>query len=227
MAVNDYATVADVKAMLPDVVWDSTYDALITTLITASSRAIDKFVNRKPGSFAANTDVTLYFDGMSRGYAAAAGGSSGNMLGASAYFANVSLWITELAAAPTLVAVAETGNLSTYNPWSATDYLLWPYNAIDDGRPYTRLDLDLINGLHRTWYGFRKGVQITGKFGYSVTPPADVKQATLIQIIRWLKRAQLNFQDLGVITDSAQIAYQNKIDSDVEMFVNHYRDLVL
>jgi hypothetical protein len=230
VAVQDYCTIAEIKAALPNTKFDTTYDTLLTALATRASRELDRLTNRKPGAFFVNADVIRYYDGpgsqnsvygtpspVQGGYPA------DQHLGGGAYWSGRSLWIGELAAAPTEVAVTPDGNFSNYQVWAATDYILWPYNALDDGRPYTRIDLDLMFGTHFAWWNFRRAIRITGKFGYAAAVPDDIKQAAIIQAARWFKRGQLNYQDLGVVTDSAQLVYQNKIDSDVEIMVQHLR----
>lgn len=205
---NDYATLEDVQELLSDTNLGVGYDSLIEGLITRASRLIDRLTNRGEGAYAASTDETRYFDG--------SGGSE--------------LWIEELAAAPTSVSVAETGDVDgaagtggTYTLWSTSDYLLWPYNALLRGEPYVRLDIDLLNGSKGMWYGFRKGVKVVGKFGWSTAAPEDVKQGTLITAVRWFKRAQQAFQDTGAILELGQLRYVKALDPDVEEMVRHLR----
>lgn len=201
MAVNDYCTAAEIKAAMPDVTWGSTYDTILGLFATRGSRAIDRYTNRKPGAFYVSADVTRYFDG--------SGGTE--------------LWIGELAAAPTTVQVAETGVLTTLTTWASTDYLLHPYNALDDGEPYRRLDIDVANGTKTCWYAFPKAVKIVGKFGYSATVPDDVKQAAIIQAVRWFKRGQQAFSDTGAIVELGQLTYTKALDPDVALLIDHLR----
>lgn len=229
MTINDYALVSDVKTQLPDTQWDTTYDALITGLITSASREIDRWANKLPGAFYVTTPSVQFFRGPTPTGSTAAGSwgwYSPDRLPVG-YLSTLSLWSGEMAAPPISVAIAETGQLTNYTTLATTDYILWPYNAPAYGEPYQRLDLDLLNGATRTWYGFPKGVQINGYFGYSQIVPADVKQAVLITVVRLFKRAQMNWQDLSVGLDPTQKVYQNKIDSDVQMLLMHYRGLVI
>lgn len=186
---------------MPDTTFGSGYDAALEALAKRASRAIDRYTNRKPGAFYVDADVTLYFDG------------SGD----------TKLWIGELAAAPTTVQVAETGVLTTLTTWESTDYLCWPYNALDDGQPYTRLDLDIYNGTKSTWYAYPKAIKIAGKFGYSATVPDDVKQAAIIQAVRWFKRGQQAYSDTGAIVELGQLTYTKALDPDVALMIEHLR----
>src|SRR5688572_19386558 len=120
MPANDYAALEDVKAELGvDAPLDGGYDALLTRIITQASRLVDHVTGREPGAYAVGEDSVRYFDGRTA----------------------AELWIGELAVAPTEVAVAETGDLTSYTVWAETDYLPWPYNAAMEGRPYLRLDV--------------------------------------------------------------------------------------
>lgn len=197
---NAYATVDEVKAALPDVSWGTAYDALLAELVQRASRAIDRFTQRHPGAYYVTADETRYFDG------------SGTR----------ELWIDELAAAPTEVAVDEAGD-GTYTVWAPTDYIPWPYNAPALGQPYLRLDVDQLNGTKSIWYRFPRSVRVTGKFGYSTAPPDDVKQATIIQAVRWFKRGQQAFQDVGAITELGQLRYLQALDPDVKALIEHLR----
>jgi hypothetical protein len=205
MAINDYCTNTEIKAVMPDQTWSTTYDTLFTTLATRASRAIDRFTERKPGAYKVDTDVTLYFDG------------SGTDV----------LEIEELAAAPTSVAVAETGDLTSLTTWASTDYLLHPYNALDRYEPYTRLMVDYFNGLKAAWYAYPKAVKVVGKFGYTTATPDDVKQATIIQAVRWFKRGQQSFKDTGAIVELGQLQYTQALDPDVAQLLKHLRRVTL
>lgn len=191
----DYVSTDDVKTMLPDGNFPvGEYDDVLDALVTRASRAIDRMTGREPGAYAVSADTTRYF-GPSRD-----GGC---------------LWIGELAAAPTSVSMSMTGSLTAYTALATTDYVPWPYNAIAEGRPYLRLDIDGINGAYGVWYPYPKAVKVVGKFGYSTTAPAMIVQATLTQAVRWFKRAQQGFADTGAIIDLGQLTYTQRIDPDI------------
>jgi len=203
----DYVTLAETKAALPDTSWTTAYDAILASAITRASRDFDLFTQRGDDEFAASVDETRYFDG------------SGN----------AELWIGELAAAPTSVAVAEGGDVDssagtggTYTIWAASDFLLWPYNAATRGRPFLRLDVDIFNGSKAHWFTYPKCVKIVGKFGYSTVVPDPVKKATIILAIRHFKRGQQAYHDTGAIVELGQLTYTQKLDPDVALAVEHY-----
>lgn len=198
---NDYLTLLEFKQALADTSWTPNYDTIIEAIITRASRAIDRTTRRHPGAYYASTDETRYFDGS---------GTS-------------SLWTGEMAAAPTTVRVAETGDLSNYTSWSSTDYIVWPYNAPYMGEPYLRLDIDILYGSKVLWYKYRKAVEIAGKFGFSTTVPDDIKQIALIQSVRWFKRAQQAFRDTGAIVDLGQLTYTQQLDPEVAGMLENFR----
>lgn len=201
MTVPDYITAVQIKQAMPSSTqWGSGYDTELAALATRVSRLVDKLTGRDPGAFAVAADTTRYFTG------------NGSKL----------LLVDELAAAPTTVAVAETGDIDdasgtggTYTTWSTADYLPYPYNALERGEPYTALELEPLNGAKSTWTRYPKGVKITGKFGYSTAVPGPIMQACLIQVVRWLKRAQQSFQDTGAIAELGKLTYTQKLDPDV------------
>lgn len=204
---NDYCTADELKQMMPDVTWTPGYDELLAVLATRASRLIDAHLKRAPGAFYVNTDATYYLDG------------SGSP----------QLWIPELATAPTSVSVAESGITTSYTAWSTTDYLLWPYNAIAEGRPFLRIDTDLLNGSKTVWYKFPRAVKIVGKLGFSATVPDEIKQAAIIQAVRLFKRGQQAFQDTGAIVELGQLKYTQKLDPDVAVILEapKYQRLVI
>jgi hypothetical protein len=229
---NDYVTLAEVKAALPLNQGPSSttvYDALITSDITRVCRMFDKLTNRKPGAYAVSVDETRYYDGPGAKYSMyglptpVQGGYPADQRLGGGYWEGRSLWIDELAAAPTSVSVTPDGKLTNYQAWASTDYILWPYNALLENKPYLRLDLDILYGSHQVWWNFRRAVQIVGKFGFSTVCPDDIKQAILVQVARTFNRAMQNYQDTALVTDTAQLIYTKKMDPDLELMVNHYR----
>ena len=220
MAVNDYITTIDIQAALPDTTWGSTYDSEFARLATMASRVIDRLTHRKPGAFYVDTDVTRYFDGKH--------GFNWNRArqAYTAYGSEIELYIGELAEAPTSVEMTvdtpRSGNYTALSYTSVTsgDYYVAPYNAPDDGLPYTHLILDNYNGTYALWYPWRQVVKVTGKFGYSTTVPADIKQAALIQAIRPFMRGKQAFQDVGAIIELGQLRYVNEVDPEVKLILN-------
>lgn len=203
--MTDYLDSTQLMNELPDVDWSGQYEPLLSAMITRVSRLIDKATGREEGAYKAGTAAARYFDG-----------SGGRMM-----------WVDEMAAAPTEVAVSEDGAL-TYTAWAATDYMLWPYNALVKGRPYVRLDVDQLNGSHALWYAFPKSVRVTAKWGYSTAVPEDLTQAIVTQCVRWFKRSQQAYQDLGGAPEVGQIRFWTRqLDPDVLLICDNYRRVII
>ncbi len=199
---NSYSTAADVKALLPGHTWGTTYDALLNTLAVQASRTIDAFLAREPGAFAVGSETTRYFDG------------SGKR----------SLWIGELAAVPSAIAVAEGGVFDhsggtggTYTAWAAGDYIVAPRNALAKGRPIHWLEISN-NGSKAIWYAYPKAVKVTGYFGFATTTnmPDEIRHATEVQTLRWWKRAQQAYADAGANVEVGQLHFVKKLDPEVQ-----------
>lgn len=202
MAANDYCTAGEVRAVMPDQAWSTAYDTLLGTLATRSSREFDRYTNRPPGAYYVTTASDRYFTGDGSAY----------------------LYPGEMAEAPSAVAVAESGDLSALTAWStASDYLLTPYNAADEGRPYEGLQIDVYNGTKTQWPTYPKAIKITAKWGYAAAIPDEVKDAVVTMTIRKFKRGQQGYQDAGAIVELGQLRYVKGQDPAVDELIEHLR----
>lgn len=236
MTLPNYCALADVKASWPEneINTLTTYDAMITDEIIEQSRTFDRETNRKPGAYAVSADVTRYIDGPGYGLFSPIYGYKTQRL-TNAYTGAVSLPVGELAAFPTSVSMAQSAQVDTgsannngvYTLVPATDYYAEPGNALDEGMPFTRLTLDILNGTTRVWLPFRRGIKIVGKFGYSTTVPDDVRKCVKLMVIRQQRKAKQNFLDVATINDAGQIMSGAKLDSDIADIIRHYRRLVI
>ncbi len=200
----DYATIAELKADVPDSPLfdpaDESYDVVLGKMITAASRLIDKYVGGFENCFYPSTDTeTRYYDGNGEDQ----------------------IWIDPLLSLTSL-AVSESGGraASDYTTWTLnTDFYTYPYHTT----PYEKLIVDNDAGSKGTFGTTRKGVKIVGVWGYSSTPPADVKQACKIQAMRWFMRAKQGYQDAGVNANLGEMIYAQELDPDVKMLLAPYR----
>ncbi len=202
----DYCATSDIKADLPDSplasTTDTTYDTAIGGFITAASRLIDREVGRENDYFASTDSATRYFDG------------SGEAL-------------QDIDECHTLtsVAVSESGETCStgYTSWTLdTDYYVMPYNYSEMGVPIRRLVADW-NGDKSTWAHYRKSVKVVGQFGYSSTPPDEIKQACKIQAVRWFSRAKQLYQDAGAAAQTGQLIYAQSLDPDIKEILRTYQ----
>jgi len=199
----DYCTLQEVKNQIPESgLKDSTdYDLLIGGLITACSRLIDREVGRHDGYFYATTSTVRTYDGNG----------------------NVRMWIDD-AVSVTKLEVSEVGGLNTtdFSEWSASDWYVHPYND----SPKRAIIIDRLNGAETSFPRYRKNIKVTGVFGHSATPPAQVRQACLIQVIRWYMRSKQAYADSGASPEVGQMtvnvggrAAQPQLDSDVRLLL--------
>lgn len=188
-----YATMDELKTELVNVDWGSVYDTAGTVALEQASRVVDEYLKRAPGAFAVTTATTRYFTG------------SGNAV----------QWIDEIAEAPTEVAVAENNDRTNYIVYEDTDYFLWPDNAEAKGEPYRRLDLDTISGTHLFWWAGRRTIKVTAKFGYSTTPPPEIKRAVIILAVKYIKRGEQGYADTGAVNELGRLTYTKSLDPDI------------
>jgi len=81
----------------------------------------------------------------------------------------------------------DNDNDRTYESiWTTNDYDLLPYNATLDGEPYRWLEVTP-NGDYSFPVGVRKGVEISGKFGWS-SAPGPIEEACLLASHRLMAR---------------------------------------
>lgn len=202
---NSYCATTDIKTDMPDSALSSSsdYDVMLPLLCEQASRLIDREVGRWPGYFYPTTDsATRYFDG------------SGE----------IEQYIDEMVSL-TSVAVAEDGGTAStsYTSYTEnTDFYVWPYNYSALGVPIQRLDVDW-NGSKAGWPDSRKSIKVTGVFGYSLTPPADVKRACQIQVMRWFMRAKQGFQDASASVAMGELIYMQALDPDVARLLAPYK----
>ncbi len=200
---NNYCSAGDIKAVMPDQSWPATsYDALLDLYATRASREFDRITNRTPGAYAVTTASDRYFTGDGSLY----------------------LYPGEMAEAPSAVAVAEGGDLTDLTSWNtASDYFLTPYNAADEGQPYTGLEIDINAGARSYWPSVPRCVKVTAKWGYSTAVPDEIKQAVITMAARLFKRGQQGFEDASAIRDLGQLRYVKGQDPAVDVLVRHLR----
>lgn len=205
MTIPNYVTSAQVKAYMPtnEIATSTVWDNVLTTLCANCSRAWDKLTFREPGAYAVDADTTRYFDGVP--------------VTATDYLDQI--LVGEICA---VTSVSTAPNGGSFAPMNNADYLLWPYNAQLEGRPYTEVMLNPNGGIS-SWPSTKRSVQVVGKFGYSLTVPDDVLEALLLYVVRFIRKNQQNFLEVGTITDSGQVYIGMKVDPDLQDLVRMYR----
>ena len=201
----DYCTLAEVKAQ-PDLGISSTditdYDTVLSALITQVSRMIDEYLGKWPNYFASTDTTTRYYTAHN----------------------NTCLEIDE-AVSISALAVSEGGEVTStgYTSWAATDYILWPYNTSDTNEPYRRIEVDNLNGSQFSFYGYPKGVRVTGVFGYSSTVPDTVKRAAIIQVVFMFMQDKVAYQRSSAGPQTGSLFYKGEWHPMAERLLRPYR----
>jgi hypothetical protein len=203
----DYCTTTDVKAN-PDLGISSTditsYDVVLAELITAASRLIDEQVGKWPNYFYPSTDTEIRYYNTDDYYC---------------------LQIDE-AVSVTAVAVSEGGEITStgYTVWAATDYIEAPYNYARTGEPIRWLEVDIANGTQYGFSRYPKGNKITGIFGYSTTPPAEIKRACIIQTVSMFMQDKQGWRDAGASAELGQMVYNRNLHPVADEILRQYRN---
>ena len=163
-----YATLAEAKGRLG--VTDTADDTKIESMIEAMSRAIDEEMGRR--FYTTADDEVRYF---------------------TAEWSDL-LYAGDVVSV-TSILVDEDGDRTYERTWAATDYDLEPFNAALESKPYTEIRTSPL-GLYAFPVGTRRGVKVTGKFGWSTTP-AQIGEMCLLAMEKLFKRKDAIFGVVG------------------------------
>lgn len=200
--LNGYTDLATVKSRCGITVTDTADDAILEAVITAVSRMIDNYCDRR--FYSSDADEVRYFTATDTD----------------------ELWCGDLLSVTSLVT-DDDGDRVYETTWAATDYELEPYNAAADGEPYYLIRV-APNGNYAFPVGVAKGVQITGKFGYCALAnvPAPVAEACIIQTQRLFRRKDAPFGITGA-AEFGTVTMIARLDPDVRMLLEPYRRIVV
>lgn len=221
----DYTTPQKVRDSIDSIV-AGTQDEVLARLITAVSRQIDRYCNRPDGFVALSAATARVYAGSGEPY----------------------LFIDECVAITGVGSKASPDD-TTYNAWTSADWIAFsgdPLHPNFNRLPYTGLltapagDYALfISGVYTNSVGWRvqladqyqaarnvPTIQVTAKWGYAVTVPADIEQACIIQIARLFKRGQSAFQDSVANADFGTLMYRRGVDPEVEFILKQGRYVV-
>ena len=192
-----YITKTEVKKYL-GVNWTSGIDSFIDTLIASSTKFIEEFcgdvrygkrVFEAPES---DVDVTRYFDGNG-------------------------LERLQIGDLREITSVTVDGIALTQD----TDYHLLPHNAVADEEPFVSIELvqpetSFSNSNPRSGstipYVFeelQRSIVVVGKWGYSATPPSDVKVAAM-KIVGGIIKENIGDSDLREVTQETLGEYSTR-----------------
>jgi hypothetical protein len=199
---HGYATLDEVKNSKRITSTNATDDAYIEDLVEAASRWIDRETGRRFWStVSSSTDET-------RTYTPCNGDR---------------VYIDDLLEITTLKTDDDSDR--TYETtWASTDYDLLPENALLEGRPYTYIECAPLGDY--TFPKHRKAVQVVGKFGFSDTPPDDIKQACIMIVATmYNSRYGAGTEGAATITGAGVVITPKDIPAGAKLLVQHYRRL--
>jgi len=194
---NGYATLGEMKDDDVLNISSADHDTILESVIEGVSRAIDNWTGRH---FYSATETRYYTSELSD-----------------------ILYIDDMSTATGFLLYTDNDGDRTYeNTWAATDYDLLPLNAETDGHPFTMIETTP-NGSYN-FPGTKKGVKITGAFGWAAVPK-PINRACVLQATRLFKRyitplGQSAMTQLG--TMNLQIP---KLDPDVCGLISPYQVL--
>ena len=207
----EYATLAALKARV-DLNSSTQHDAVLTSLIVASSKKLDRFCNRPDGFVAVATATARTFVGNGKAV----------------------LWIDECTSI-SMVAVKDAVTDTTYTDWTTSDWQAGrgdPLSPDLNHTPYEFLTVTpwgdygyFTSGRYLGQRGFSPEpsatgravatVQITAKWGYAVAVPTDISEACLMQAVRWWKRYQSGMSDTLASGELGTLLYTSALDPDI------------
>lgn len=206
----------------------TTKDGPLTLMIRAASRAIDNACNRPDGFLAPTLGTARLFTGSGDG-----------------------IQRIDECAAVSLVEARDSGS-GSYVAWEAADWVAAsgdPRAPDFNSTPYTFL-LATGDGAStftprvpgwgwRGWSADRDGgglsggsgrrgalpsVRVTARWGYALTVPDPIRQATITQVARWFKRGESAWADaVGSEQTGGVLMYRKPLDPDIVLLLRQGR----
>lgn len=180
-------------------------DAEISFAISAASRAIDAYCGRQFGqlSAAAPRYYTAFYN---------------PRLGQNIVYIEDLMTTTDLV----IKTNDEYGGAYTNTLTVNTDYVLYPYNAAADGKPWTAI----VGGSNPAYELPLRlpSVEITARWGWSAVP-AVVEQACLFQAARFLWRRNAPAGIAGSPEAGSETRLLARLDPDVQLLLSGVRKM--
>lgn len=198
--VTDYCTVAELKAQLRTTT--TADDTVLAFAVTAASRAVDEFTNRRFGIIGSPTAQVYTYPGRW-------------------IEARPALKVDDIMDTSGLVVKLDQNYDGVFEvTLSASDYDLWPWNAAQIGEPYTAVVLRPQTSAYFPLTA--RGVQVTANYGWTAVP-VPVKQATLIQAARIFMRRDAWAGIAGSPDLGNELRLLYGLDNDVKNILGPYK----
>lgn len=194
----DYVTAAELKAY--ERIPDTDDDAQVALAISAASRAVDRYCNRQFG-LVASVEDRFYTPRWDK---------------------RRCRWVVDIDDLQTVVGLLVFADLDGSGDYATnlTDYgALKPVNAAAKSRPWTQLVVLPSSPVKPC--AEEDSAQVTAKYGWT-TVPTPVKQATLLQASRFLKRKDAPFGVAGSPDSGSEVRLLAKVDPDVAVVLGPY-----
>ena len=217
-----YCTIAELRTQidLNETESGPASDAALELIINAVTAAFNVYCNRPDGFVASETATARTFAGQGDPW----------------------LYIDECAAI-TSVAVKDSPSDDDYTAWAADDWIAFtgghdypdynstPYNGLivdPDGTGgyavFTSGRFGYSRGFRPTGTGVRvkPTVQVTAKWGYSLTVPADIRQACITESARWFKQGEGAWGDALASADLGKLMHVADLSPTVKRLLARY-----
>jgi hypothetical protein len=226
-----YCTLAEMRTQIEKIgTTGAGSDAALTLVITAVSRAIDRYTNREDGAYVADTVASArYYSGSGRAvqYIDECVEISGVSVKDSA---------TDDEDSYTAWAVGVIGTTTNADVFPATgdpkypNYTKKPYTLLLTGvnGNYAYFPSGRFTGLRgfapdqETEYGLPT-VMITAKWGYSVNVPENIKQAAIIESARVFKRGEGTWADAIANAETGELRFTASLDPATKAMLYRYK----
>lgn len=165
---NEYASVAEIKDHLG--IGDTAQDDNLAIIAESASRAVDDFCHRR---FYADQSASARTFNAERRW----------------------VFVDDISTVTDLVVATDDGTGTFGTTWTIDQYSgfgfrVWPYNADDEGWPFTRLE-----AIGSWWPQTAHKVRVTAAWGWPAVPPA-VREATILL-------AQSMWTPSGILVETA------------------------
>lgn len=195
----DYATTAELRSYITrsSVTVDDTELALA---VTAASRVVDEFCGRQFGA-TASAEARVYTAEWDR---------------------RRRRWLIDtddFQTATGLEIMVDDDDDETFDK-EIDEYRLWPFNAVDVGRPWTRI---IVGAESSNFPTCAEGVvEVTATYGWT-SVPTPVKTATLIEANRIFQRRVSPFGIAGSPETGSELRLLRAVDVDVQKILQPFR----
>ena len=112
----------------------------------------------------------------------------------------------------------EDGDGTYESTMATTDYILYPLNRY----PKTMIEINSNGAYSGFANGVRKGVKITGTWGYAATVPKPIRRAAIMLTCRLFKRRDTAYATVVASTELGKFEVFRGMDADTQAMLNPF-----